>query len=178
MVNISRSFLASIRTISNRTPNPTEVYEAMRLVFKTSLEYKHSIYVKNIYTRLKKEKVSTTTVEELSKRLCRTLPSHRKKTHIGIINNWKLQDAHKDLRKWKRKNTEEWRNGKKTIAENDVEVEFQRLWKREINRYEKELEQKENEKIQHLVRKYKGPTNRNKEIPEEIKVIIGLRIRN
>ena len=94
MVNMSRSFLASLRTLSNTTPNTHVVYEAMRRVCKTTLEYKHSIYIKNLYARLKHEKVSTTTVESLSQRLCSTLPGHRRRTLVGIINQWKLQDAH------------------------------------------------------------------------------------
>ena len=65
MVNISRCFLVSAQTISNRSPNPIMVYEAMKRVMKTSLEYKHSIYVKNVYVRLKQEKIGTTTVETL-----------------------------------------------------------------------------------------------------------------
>ena len=171
MVNISRIFLASIRTLSNTTPNPEVVYEAMRRVFKTSLEYKHSIYVKRLYTRLRDEKISTTTVQELSQKLCRTLPNYRKKTLIGTINRWKLADAHTQLRKWERKNTETWRSEGKIIRENNLMEEYKRLWRREITKIVEELKEQEEKKVRHLTQKYGEQRNRNVEIPNEIQGI-------
>ena len=41
---------------------------------KNSVEYKHSIYVKNLYVKLKEERIGTTTVETLSEKMCNTLP--------------------------------------------------------------------------------------------------------
>ena len=61
------------------------VYEAMKRVIKQSLEYKHSIYIKNLYVLLKKDKIGTTTVELLSKRICNKLPKHRTQTLVKII---------------------------------------------------------------------------------------------
>ena len=67
MVNISRCFLASAHTISNQCTNPNEVYEAMKQTFKKSIEYKRAIHVKNLYAQLKKERIGTTVIENISK---------------------------------------------------------------------------------------------------------------
>ena len=63
MVNISRSFLASTRRIASRCTNPDVIYEAMKQTFKTSLEYKRTIHVKNLYQELKKDGIGTTRIE-------------------------------------------------------------------------------------------------------------------
>ena len=56
------------------------VYEAMKRVMKKSLEYKHSVHIKNLYGNLKKDEIGTTSVEELCKRICEhylnTEPEH------------------------------------------------------------------------------------------------------
>ena len=91
------------------------VYDAMKRVMKESLEYKHSIYVKNLYVELKKDKIGTTTIEALSKRMCSTLPKHRTRTMVKIVTQWKLQDAYGKLRETKSRNTETWRQEKETI---------------------------------------------------------------
>ncbi len=172
MVNIPRSFLASLRTISNTTTNANAVYEAMKRVCKTSLEYKHSIYVKNFFARLKDEKIGTTTVESLSQRLCSTLPGHRKRTLVGIVNSWKLEDAHKELRKWKRLNTSTWRKEEKVIRDNNLSQEFERLWRREVTKYTNELKSRGDAKMRHLTSKYKQRTNTGNDIPDNVQGII------
>ena len=115
MVNISRYFLASAQNLCIQVTNRTLVYEAMKRVMKNSLEYKHSIYVKNLYVKLKMEKIGTTTIETLSRKLCSTLPKHRTRTLVKIVTQWKLQDAYAHLREMKRRNTEVWRKEKETI---------------------------------------------------------------
>ena len=94
MVNISRCFLASAQELSTQSTNRNMVYEAMKRVMKKSLEYRHSVHIKNLYGNLKKDGIGTTTVEELCKRICRTLPEHRTRTLVKIITRWKLDDAH------------------------------------------------------------------------------------
>ena len=110
-----RYFLASAQNLCNQVTNRTLVYEAMKRVMKNSLEYKHSIYVKNLYVKLKMEKIGTTTIETLSRKLCSTLPKHRTRTLVKIVTQWKLQDAYTHLREMKRRNTEVWRKEKETI---------------------------------------------------------------
>ena len=68
MVNISRYFLASAQELCSHCTNRNVVYEAMKCVVKKSLEYKHAIYVKNLYGNLKKDGIGTTTVEGLSQK--------------------------------------------------------------------------------------------------------------
>ena len=96
----------------------------MKRVMKESLEYKHSIYVKNLYVELKNDKIGTSTIESLSKRMCNTLPKHRVRTLVKIVTNWKLQDAHRKLRESKRRNTETWRKEKETIDAAMIGDEF------------------------------------------------------
>ena len=98
MVNISRCFLASAQRLLIQCTNQDMVYEAMKRVTKKSLEYKHSVHIKNLYGNLKKDGIGTTTVEELSRRICRTLPEHRTKSLVKIITRWKLHNAHDQLR--------------------------------------------------------------------------------
>ena len=131
------------------------VYDAMKRVMKESLEYKHSIYVKNLYVELKKDKIGTTTIEALSKRMCSTLPKHRTRTMVNIVTQWKLQDAYGKLRETKRRNTETWRQKKETIDAAGVRDEFEELWRREITKYEHELKETGEKKLQFLRRKYK-----------------------
>ena len=94
MVNISRSFLASAYRISNHCPNHDVIYEAMKRTIKISMEYKRAIHVKNLFTKLKKDRIGTTQIETLAKSLCDTLPEHRQRTLVQVIVNWKLQDSH------------------------------------------------------------------------------------
>ena len=68
MVNISRYFLASAQELCSHCTNRNVVYEAMKCVVKKSLEYKHAIYVKNLYGNLKKDGIGTTTIEGLSQK--------------------------------------------------------------------------------------------------------------
>jgi hypothetical protein len=117
MVNISRYFLASAQELSSHCTNRNMVYEAMKRVMKKSLEYKHSVHLKNFYGNLKKDEIGTTTVERLSQRLCRTLPEHRTRTMVKIVVRWKLQDAHNQLRTTQRENTKTWRKEEKVIQE-------------------------------------------------------------
>ena len=145
------------------------VYETMKRVMKNSLEYKHSIYIKNLYVTLKKEKIGTTTIETLSKKICNTLPKHRTRTLVKILTQWKLQDAYANLRKMKRKNTEVWRTEKETINAAGIGEQFEELWRREITRYEYCLKQTGDRKIQFLQNKYKVM---QAVIPDEVDRII------
>ena len=150
--------------------NRDEIYEAMKRTMKASMEYKQSIHVKNLYQELKKNRIGTMKVETTSRKLCDTLPKHRQRTLVRIIINWKLQDAHKQLHEHKQNNTAMWRQEKETIAAAGLLEAYERLWRREITRYEKENTEKRKKKIRHLSNKYKQ-TNRI-EIPDEIDGII------
>ena len=123
------------------------VYEAMKRVMKKSLEYKHSVHIKNLYGNLKKDGIGTTTVEELCKRICRTLPEHRTRALVKIIIRWKLQDAHDQLRQTQRENTATWRKEKETIANAGLAHEFNQLWRREITKYAGELKENMTRKL-------------------------------
>ena len=92
--------------------------------------------MKNLYQELKKDGIGTMKVERMSEKLCDTLPKHRRRTLVKIIINWKLQDAHKELREHKRINTETWHREKETIASAGVLDAYKRLWRREITKYE------------------------------------------
>ena len=139
MVNISRCFLASAQIICNQCTNRDVVFEAIKRTFTSSMEYKPSIYVKELFQQLKKDGIGTAMVESLSKKLCDMLPKHRQRTLVRIITNWKLQDAHKELRKQKHTNTETWRRERVVIKEANALEEYQRLWRREITKYEHKL---------------------------------------
>ena len=132
MVNISRYFLASAHNICNQGTNRDETYEAMKQTIKTSLEYKRAIYVKNLYKQLKKDRIGTTTIETMSGKLCSTLPKHRQRTLVKVIVNWKLQDAHKELRERKSANTEMWRKQKPVLDAAGITTDYKRLWRREV----------------------------------------------
>ena len=150
MVNITRYFLASARQLSTHCTNQDMVYEAMKRVMKKSLEYKRSIYLKNLFGSLKKDGIGTTTVEGLSERLCQTLPKHRTRSLVKIIVRWKLQDAHSQLRRTQLENTMTWRKEKKTLEESGIMNEFSELWRREITRYTNELKETTARKVQFL----------------------------
>ena len=137
---------------------------------KTSMEYKRSIHVKNLYNELKKDGIGTTTIETVSKKLCSTLPKHRQRTIVRIITNWKLQDAHKQLHEHKRKNTQTWRHEKELIAAAGLLETYGRLWRREITRFERESNDARKRKIQHLRNRYKQTTRT--EVPDEMDGII------
>ena len=145
------------------------VYEAMKCVVKKSLEYKHAIYVKNLYGNLKKDGIGTTTVEGLSQKLCQTLPNHRSRTLVKIVIRWKLHDAYNELRRAQHENTVTWRREKKVIAESGTLNEFNELWRREITRYNRNLKDTGRRKLQFLQNKYK---KQRKIIPDEIDGIL------
>ena len=134
-MNITRYFLASARRISNQCTNQHEVMEAMKQTVKTSLEYKRSIHVKNLYRNLKNEGIGTMKIERMSRRICDTLPHHRHRTLVKLVTQWKLQDAYKELRIQKSRNMETWRRKKGVIAAAGVLNEYERLWTREVTKY-------------------------------------------
>ena len=145
------------------------VYEAMKRIMIKSAEYKQSIYVKNLYSKLNQHHVGTSTVESLSRRICNKLPNRRKITLVNIIIKWKLQDAHEVLRRKKYENTKTWRENKEIIQRNKVLDEYKRLWKREISIYENDLNEKLKQKVLFLKEKYK---KNKRDVPEEINGII------
>ena len=165
MVNISRSFLASSYRISRQCTNHDEINEAMKRTYKASLEYKRSIHVKNLFQKLKKNGIGTTKVESMAGRLCDTLPKQRRRTLVKVITNWKLQDAHRELQRQKTINTATWRQEKEIIASAGVLDQYERLWKREITKYENECATILRKKLQHLQNKYK---KKQDTIPDEI----------
>ena len=85
MVNITRSFLASSYRISCQCTNQNEIYEAMKQTYRTSVEYKRSIHVKNLYQKLKMDGIGTTQIETITERLCYSLPRHRQRTLVKVI---------------------------------------------------------------------------------------------
>ena len=141
----------------------------MKQTYKTSLEYKRSIHVKDLYQKLKKDGIGTTEIETMTKRLCNTLPKHRQRTLVKIITNWRLQDAHKELRRLKSINTTTWRREKEIIERAGILDDYERLWRREITKYENELTSAQKKKLQHLRNKYKKQKDT---IPDEIEGII------
>ena len=141
----------------------------MKQTYKTSIEYKRAIHVKNLYAQLKKDRIGTPIIESLCSRLCSTLPKHRQRTLVKVITNWKLQDAHKELRLRKYENTEMWRHQKTTIETAGVLIEFNRLWRREITKYENKCVETHKEKLQHLRQKYK---KKERTLPDEVEGII------
>ena len=177
MVNISRYFLASAHNITTQCTNRNHVMEAMKRTIKSSLEYKHALIVKDLYTQLKKDRIGTTAIEGLSKKLCNTLPQHRERNLVKKVVDWKLQDAHIQVRRLQRENTQMWRKERGIIKEAGVLREYERLWRRETTRYSSELRGKHSQKLQHLRGKYKkekntvpdvfeGITIKDQEIPE------------
>ena len=104
----------------------------MKRTFKSSVEYKRSIHVKNLYEKLKRDGIGTTQVEKMAEQLCRTLPKHRQRTLVKVIVNWKLQDAHRELHRLKAANTETWRKERAIISRAGVLDAYERLWRREI----------------------------------------------
>ena len=168
MVIISRNFLASVENISERSTNRIMVKEAMKRTMKKSLEYKHAIYVKNLYLELRKHKIGTTTVESLCGRICNKLPTRRRGTLINQIIKWKLDDAYNILRKMKNENTEEWRKSKIIIKDGNILDSYERLWKREITIYENTQRNKLRNTIQFLTSKYK----KQKNVPDEVRGIM------
>ena len=155
MVKISRDFFASAKNISETCTNRIEVYEAMKRSMQKSMEHKHSVYIKNLYTELNKRKIGTTTVETLCTKICTRLPKGRKITLINTVIRWKLADAYNELRKSKYENTQEWRKTRNIINKNNVIIAYERLWSREIRKYESELEKQLKRKIKFLETKYK-----------------------
>ena len=168
MVKISRNFLASAHNISETSTNREMVNEAMKRSMQKSIEYKHAIYIKNLYLGLHKRKVGTTTVETLCARICHRLPNTRKVTLINQIIGWKLTDAYDILMKAKYQNTEEWRRSKLIINDYNVLAPYERLWNREITIYENNLNKQLKRKLQFLETKYKKRTI----IPDNIGDII------
>ena len=169
MVNISRSFLASAYTLCSQCTNRDETYEAMKQTIKTSLEYKRAIYVKNLYKQLKKDRIGTTVIETMSSKQCSTLPKHRQRTLVKVIVNWKLQDAHKDLRERKSANTEMWRKQKCVMDAAGVTPQYKRLWRREVTIYENKCADEYHKKIRHLRGKY---MKKEETVPDEIDGIV------
>ena len=141
----------------------------MKRTYKSSVEYKRSIHVKNLYQKLKKDGIGTTKVESVARTLCDTLPKHRQRTLVKVITNWKLQDAHKELRRLKSVNTATWRREKELLTGAGVLREYERLWRREITKYENECVSTQKKKLQHLRNKYK---KKQETIPDEIEGIV------
>ena len=169
MVNISRYFLASAQQIASQCTNHDVIYEAMKRTMKTSMEYKRAINVKNLYKELKIDGIGTAKVETMSRKLCDTLPKHRRRTLVRIVINWKLRDAYKELRELKIRNTEVWRQEKETLAAAGVREEYERLWRREITHFENSCTIQRKKKIDHLRRKFK---KREVTVPDDIEGIV------
>ena len=134
------------------------------------MEYKRAIHVKNLYQELKKDGIGTTKIETMSKKLCDTLPRHRQRTLVKVITNWKLQDAHKQLHEQKHTNTRMWRQEKDTIAAAGLLDAYERLWRREITRFENGSAETQKKKLQHLRNRYKRTTRTI--VPDEMEGII------
>ena len=133
------------------------------------MEYKRAIHVKNLFTKLKKDRIGTTQIETLAKSLCDTLPEHRQRTLVKVIVNWKMQDAHKHLQRLKSVNTTTWRREKELLAGAGVVNEYEQLWRREITKYENECASTQKRKLQHLRNKYR---KKKETIPDEIDGIL------
>ena len=136
----------------------------MKQTFRTSVEYKRSIHIKNLYQELKKDGIGTTQIETITERLCYSLPKHRQRTLVKVITNWRLQDAYKELRRLKSVNTTIWRREKELIQRAGVLDDYERLWRREITKYENECTSIQKKKLQHLRNKYK---KKKETIPDE-----------
>ena len=96
----------------------------MKRVMRKSMEYKHAIYIKNLFENLKKNGVGTTTIESLSSRMCERLPVKRCKTLVKIVLGWKIQDAHDKLRTAQYDNAQTWRREEGKLQQAGVLEEF------------------------------------------------------
>ena len=79
-MDISNGCLAKAQRLSSSTSNPPRALEAMRRALKDTLSLLQAIYVLDLLTILKKRKVALSSVNSVSKRLCRGLSKNKYKT--------------------------------------------------------------------------------------------------
>ena len=86
-----------------------------------------------------------------------------------MIINLKLHDAHRVLRERKSTNTEMWRKQKTIMDAAGVTTEYERLWRREITKYENRCTENQRKKLHHLREKYK---KKEGTVPDEIEGVL------
>ena len=66
---------------------------------KNTQELVHALYVLDLIKDLRRRKIGFKSVEERAACMCSGLPGGRKRTLVNTIMNWKLEDAHEEVRK-------------------------------------------------------------------------------
>ena len=127
----------------------------------------HAEYVNDLFSKLRKMKIGNAQTEELSKRMCRTLPK-RRKTLVRTMMKWKHEDSIKDLRQQKKEQTEVWRKCEPVIKNANIDRRYHTIWSTEKRRIRTWYKRKLERKLSHLKEKY----GEKKEIPDDVNGVI------
>ena len=95
-------YLASAQQLSMQCTNRDDTYEAMKRTMKTSMEYKRTIHVKNLYQELKKDGIGTTKVEMVSRRMCQTVPRNTPFSPYSFLVEFNTFGQRKFMRAYRR----------------------------------------------------------------------------
>ena len=163
-MKVSNTFLASIQTLSEQC-RATE--EAMKRNMIQTQKLLHAEYVNDLFNKLRKMKIGNAQTEELSKRMCRTLPKKRK-TLVEMMMKWKHEDSIKDLRQQKKDQTKMWRECEAIINNANLDRRYQVIWTAEKRRIRSWYKRKLERKLLHLKEKY----GKKKEIPDEVNGVL------
>ena len=131
----------------------------------------HARYVVDLFKKLSKLEIGTTKIEGLCRKVCDYLPRGKAKKLTKTVVQWKLQDAHRSLRKARMDNTQSWRREKPLLEQENVLVAYEELWSREKSAYAQELRQKLRQKTNFLKTKFRRSNSAN-EVPGDIEGVI------
>ena len=137
-------------------------------IMNGTIDYIHSLYIKDLYRDLLQKKCGTTTIKSLTNRICRRLPQRRKDRLNGIVMKWTLEEAESRSTKSAKENTKTWRDNQRILSNARVIREFKEIWKKERKRYKDSLQKKRRKKVKHLVSKYQ----KKRVVPDEIDGVI------
>ena len=151
---ISKSFEVSARKVTQRCKDPQGILNTLRRTMKNTQELVHALYVLDLIKDLRRRKIGFKSVEERAACMCRGLPGGRKRTLVNTIMNWKLKDAHEEVRKARCKNTREWREVYPIIRQERILESYRQLWIRDKRKLKDELAMKRKKKVAFLTEKY------------------------
>ena len=153
-MNFTNTFLASTNQISYESTNPEKAKETMKRAMKATIKLQQARYILDLFQQLKRKQIGTTTVEELSKRMCRRLPQKRRRTLVDIIIKWKIEDARKNLNSIRYANTKTWRECKTILIELNILNKYTRIWAAEKVIHTNEFRELRKKKVDFLTKKY------------------------
>ena len=160
---IGKVFLAIMKEISKNTRSPNKVIDAMKHIMEGTNNMTHSLYVVDLLNTLKRKRIGTNSIEQLTKKLC--CGGSGREAILKIVIKNRLKEAHKRCRKLKYENEKIWREQDEILIAEGVLEAFLVVWVKEKLRYRQALKEQRKKKVEWLSKKYR---KREEKLPEQV----------